>query len=229
MDQKLAMKIFNVMDESEGIEKNMTVGSGNNSYSAISEKAVLNAIKPLLKKYKLIIIPIEVDISERLDTYQTSNTFKGVTTINDKARLMTQLKTKWKIIDAETGEFEILSSPGNGADTQDKASGKAWTYAYKAVLQKTFMLFSGEDTDNTHSDDIGSNSNSDGNKGDQSDEAKITGPMLLAKAKKKGFDEKGILAKYKKDTGKTVSEVKFISEELKKAYYLAFSKFPDKE
>ena len=25
---------------------------------------------------------------------------------------------------------------------------------YKAVLQKTFMLFSGEDTDNTHSDEI---------------------------------------------------------------------------
>ena len=35
-----------------------------------------------------------------------------------------------------------------------KETCKAMTYAYKALIQKTFCLFSGEDTDNTHSDDI---------------------------------------------------------------------------
>ena len=154
MDKKLAMKIYNVMCDSEAIEKKMTVGKGSNSYKAIGEADVLNAIKPLLKKHKLIIIPIDVEITEHINQYTKSNTYNGKTTTDDKARLMTQLKVKWKIIDAETGEFEILASPGNGADPQDKASGKAWTYAYKVLIQKTFMLFSGDDTDNTHSDDI---------------------------------------------------------------------------
>ena len=44
-------KMFKVMEESEGIEKNMTVGFGSNSYKAVSEASVLNAIKPLLKKH----------------------------------------------------------------------------------------------------------------------------------------------------------------------------------
>ena len=147
-------KMFKVMEESDAIEKNMQVGSGKNSYFAISEAAVLNTVKPLLKKHKLIVFPVDLEITERVDIYKTSNTYNNVTTIDDKARLLTQLNVKWKIIDIETGESEILASPGNGADTQDKGSGKAWTYAYKALLQKCFMLFSGEDTDNTHSDDI---------------------------------------------------------------------------
>lgn len=201
MDIKLAQKIFNVMEESEGIEKNMTVGTGNNSYKAVSEASVLNAIKPLLKKHKLIIIPIDVEVQERVDSYQTSNTYNGVTTANDKARLMTQLKTKWKIIDVETGEFEILAAPGNGADTQDKASGKAWTYAYKAVIQKTFMLFSGEDTDNTHSDDIGLGSTTTSKK---LSEGQVK--RLFAIAKSSGVEAGKVKADVIKSTGKTKIE-----------------------
>lgn len=124
-------KIYNVMCESTALEKDMKVGG---QYSAISEKAVLNEIKPLLKKHKLVLMPIEANVTQQ-----------------DK---LTVISAKYKIVDIETGESEILATIGNGADSQDKGSGKAWTYAYKCLLQKTFCLFSGEDTDNTHSDDI---------------------------------------------------------------------------
>jgi len=73
----------------------------------------------------------------------------------NKTRNITQLKVGFKIVDIDTGETEILIGFGNGADSQDKGSGKAFTYAYKTMLSKTFMLFSGEDTDDEHSDDIG--------------------------------------------------------------------------
>lgn len=139
-------KMYQIMCETSALEKKMTVGSGNNSYRAISEAAVLNEIKPLLKKHKLILFPITAEITEVVNTYQG---YKGETT-----RLMSQVSARYKIVDVESGEEEILATVGNGADPQDKGSGKAWTYAYKALLQKTFMLFSGEDTDNTHSDDI---------------------------------------------------------------------------
>lgn len=144
-------KIYNVMNESEGLEKDLVVGSGSNSYKAVGEKEVLNMLKPLFKKHKLIVFPVDGDISEENSVYNTE--YKGEVTT--KTRNVTQIKVKFKIVDVETGESEFLMGFGNGADSQDKGSGKAFTYAFKTMLNKTFMLFSGEDTDNEHSDDIG--------------------------------------------------------------------------
>jgi hypothetical protein len=144
-------KIYNVMNESEGLEKDLTVGSGSSSYKAVGEKEVLNMLKPLFKKHKLIVFPVDGDISEQNSVFES--TYKDEVTT--KTRNVTQIKVKFKIVDVETGESETLIGFGNGADSQDKGSGKAFTYAFKTMLSKTFMLFSGEDTDNTHSDDIG--------------------------------------------------------------------------
>lgn len=134
------------MSESGAIEKNMTVGFGQNSYKAVSEAAILNEIKPLLKKYGLILFPVNIVANESKETFTTA---KG-----ESVRLMTQITATYKIVDIDTGESELLMTVGNGVDTQDKASGKGLTYGYKALLQKTFMLFSGEDSDSEHSDDI---------------------------------------------------------------------------
>ena len=139
------------MNESEAIEKLMTVGSGTNSYKAVSEASMLNLVKPLFKKYKLIIFPIEGDIKDNVSVWEKTD-FKG--NIKNDLRAITELKVFYKIVDTESGENETLVGFGNCADPQDKGAGKAFTYSFKNVLSKTFMLFSGEDTDNTHSDDI---------------------------------------------------------------------------
>jgi hypothetical protein len=144
-------KIYNVMNESAGLEKNLQVGTGSSSYKAVGEAEVLNMLKPLFKKNKLIIFPIDGDISETNSSWESEYNGKKET----KTRNVTQLRVKFKIVDVETGESEVITGFGNGADSQDKGSGKAFTYAFKTALSKTFMLFSGEDTDNTHSDDIG--------------------------------------------------------------------------
>ena len=142
----LYSKMLAIMEDSEALSKDMQVGGGSFGYKAVSEATVLNLIKPLLKKHKVVIFPTSVQSEERHDTHMTK---KGETT-----RLMTCINVQWKIVDTESGESDTLASIGNGADTQDKGSGKAFTYAYKAMLQKTFCLFSGEDTDNTHSKDM---------------------------------------------------------------------------
>lgn len=142
----LYTKLHAIMCETESIEKNLEVGFGSNKYKAVGEASVLNAVKPLLKKHGIVLFPVKIEHEERIDVFNTS---KGETT-----RPMTQIIATYKIVDIETGESELLQSIGNGVDTQDKASGKAMTYAYKALIQKTFMLFSGEDTDNEHSDAI---------------------------------------------------------------------------
>lgn len=150
MDSKLATKIYNVMCATESLKKDLTVGKAGSSsaYEAVGEKTVLNMVKPLFKEQKLIILPADGSISENIleyvDTYS-----------KNKLRAITQLKVYFDIIDAETGESTRIVGFGNGADSQDKGSGKAFTYALKTALQKSFLMFSGEDTDNTHSNDMG--------------------------------------------------------------------------
>ena len=144
-------KLYNVMCESEAVEKNMTVGTGRNAYKAVSEAALLNIVKPLFKKYKLIIFPISGDIAESVTVYNKTD-YDGKTA--ESQRAITQLKVMYRIVDIESGEHQDVVGFGNGADPQDKGAGKAFTYSFKNALSKTFMLFSGEDTDNTHSEDI---------------------------------------------------------------------------
>lgn len=153
MDSKLATKIYNVMCATEALEKDLTVGKpgSTSAYKAVGEATVLNMIKPLFKEQKLILLPKDGEISENLLEY-TDGYGKN------KLRAITQLKVYFDVIDSETGESTTIIGFGNGADSQDKGSGKAFTYALKTALQKSFMMFSGEDTDNTHSDDIGSSS-----------------------------------------------------------------------
>ncbi|MNJ59800.1 ERF superfamily protein [compost metagenome] len=61
---------------------------------------------------------------------------------------------KYKIIDIETGNFEILASSGTGVDTQDKGVGKAMTYSYKYLLLRTFAIPTGEDPDKVSSAEL---------------------------------------------------------------------------
>ncbi|MCK9220883.1 MAG: ERF family protein [Bacteroidales bacterium] len=148
---KLYKKLFDIMCETKSLEKNLTVGKGANTYKAVGEAEVLNMLKPLFNKHKVIVFPIDGSMQETSQIWESESYDKKET----KTRNVTQLKVSFKVVDVESGEFEILAGFGNGADPQDKGSGKAFTYAYKTMLNKTFMMFSGEDTDNTHSDDIG--------------------------------------------------------------------------
>jgi hypothetical protein len=206
-------KIYNVMNESEGLEKDLTVGSGASSYKAVGEKEVLNMLKPLFKKHKLIVFPVDGDISEQNSIYES--TYKNEVTT--KTRNVTQIKVKFKIVDIETGESEILMGFGNGADSQDKGSGKAFTYAFKTMLSKTFMLFSGEDTDNTHSDDIG------GYTPPKADKPPVTnGEVITSGQVKRLFALSGSNADICKEVLKTFGYAK--SDEVKKTHYEAICK-----
>jgi len=51
-------------------------------------------------------------------------------------------------------EFIEIVSCGDGADTQDKGSGKAMTYAFKYMWLRVFALPTGEDPDKISSDEL---------------------------------------------------------------------------
>ena len=145
---KLHEKILQIMQEVEYLQKDDRVGDGRNSYKAITEEKVTEVIRKSLIKNKVIILPFE-QVHTRTDT--PSVNYEGKPQI---IRLAT-VDVKYKIIDVETGDFEIVPSSGTGVDTQDKAVGKAMTYSYKYMMLRTFAIPTGEDPDKISSDDFG--------------------------------------------------------------------------
>ena len=101
---KLYKKLLAIMNETKAIEKNLTIEFKTAKYKAVSESAVLNEIKPLLKKHGVMILPIETDM--------------------EQTGTLTKLTVKWKVVDCESGEFEILSSVVMGQILKIKVLGK---------------------------------------------------------------------------------------------------------
>lgn len=217
-------KMYNVMVSSKELEKKTEVGTGSSKYSAVGEAEVLNMLKPLFKANRLIVFPIDGTIAETNAIWENSSVYNNTPKVETKTRNVTQLKALFKIVDIDSGESEILCGFGNGADSQDKGSGKSFTYAFKTMLSKSFMLFSGEDTDNEHSDDIGNPTE----KQIKPESTKITSDQLIELAHKKGVSPEGIINSYKASTKKSVSEVKYIPKEIMKAMFDKLAELPDK-
>lgn len=130
----LYQKISAVMKDVEYLSKDDAIEFKSTKYKAISEEKVTSTVRASLIKHGLIILPIEQE-HKRVDT-------------------LTTVDVKYKIIDIDTGEFEILASSGTGADTQDKGVGKAMTYSYKYLLLRSFAIPTGEDPDKVSSAEL---------------------------------------------------------------------------
>jgi hypothetical protein len=142
-------KIQAVSQEVMNIEKNMTVGSGNYSYKAVEDRQVTLAVKRSEAKHKIVSIPVmqEVVKSEVYEDEKT-DTYNGKTTTKVSRSFAVDIKMTVKIIDLEKpDDFIEIVSFGKGIDTQDKAYGKASTYARKYALLNAYKIATGEDPD----------------------------------------------------------------------------------
>lgn len=146
----LAKAVIAVMKAVKGIDKSMTVGSGTNSYKGVADKDVKLAIGDAMEKNGLCILPIEVDAKTQLDRWEETSTYGT----KMKQNVFVEATTKYLLLH-ESGESQIIAGYGNGVDSQDKAAGKATTYALKYALLYAFMVPTGkiDDADNTHSDE----------------------------------------------------------------------------
>jgi hypothetical protein len=132
--KNLYQKIRQVMKDVEYLSKDGEIRFGTTNYKAISEEKVTSTLRTSLIANGLVILPFE----------QVAGRTGNVSTVN----------TKYKIIDIDSGQFEVLASSGEGADTQDKGVGKAMTYAYKYMLLRTFAIPTGEDPDKISSSEL---------------------------------------------------------------------------
>lgn len=144
--KNLFAKILKVMQDVTYLQKDDSIGYGNNKYRAITEEKVTTEVGKSMRKHGLVILPIGVE--ERREDFDVvrANGKHGTDRI-------TTITTKYLVADSESGESMEVCSAGAGVDSQDKGIGKALTYAYKYLLLRMFAIPTGEDPDKQASED----------------------------------------------------------------------------
>lgn len=153
--KNLVKAILSVMKDVENIDKNMTVGEGKNSYSGVSDKDVKIAVGRSMQKHGLIMLPIEIDPTVKVERWEEETYYNGQKSgVKVKQSVFTEVRTKYLLMH-ESGESQIIEGYGHGVDSQDKSAGKATTYALKNTLLYSFLVPTGsiDDTDAKHSED----------------------------------------------------------------------------
>jgi hypothetical protein len=147
MMKNLVEAVLKVMEEVKGIDKSMTVGSGNYSYQGVPDQAVKKVIGESMKKNGLVLLPISIEPTTQIDRWEENG--------KQKQSVFTEVKTKYLLLHTSGEQLEVAGY-GQGVDSQDKSAGKATTYALKYALLYLFLVPTGkiDDTDTKNSNSI---------------------------------------------------------------------------
>lgn len=128
-------KMSAIMQDVQYLAKDDQVKFGATSYKALSEEKVTGIMRAELIKHKLVIYPIQQSA--------------------DRIGQITHVDVMYRLVNVENPEEYIdIASCGDGADSQDKGSGKAMTYAFKYMWLRAFALPTGEDPDKISSAEL---------------------------------------------------------------------------
>ena len=144
------MNIFQRMSaitaELQTVGKNLTVGEGKNKYKAVSERDILDSVKPIEAKHGVYSYPYSREVLE-------SNMLETETQYGVKTTFMSRIKTVYRFVNIDKpDEYIETTTFAEGIDSQDKGSGKAMTYADKYALMKAYKISTGDDPDQTASE-----------------------------------------------------------------------------
>lgn len=165
-------KMLAVTAELQTVAKNLEVGTGNNKYKAVSERDVLDTVKPIEEKYGVYSYPYSREILE-------SNMLESESVYNNqvtkKTTFMTRIMTVYRFVNVDNpSDYIETTTFSEGIDAQDKGSGKAMTYGDKYALMKAYKISTGDDPDASASEETNytktstvpnANSNTGANKG----------------------------------------------------------------
>lgn len=145
-------RLSHITNELQTVAKNLTVEiTSKNSYKAVSERDIIDAVKPIEFKYGVYSYPVsrEVVESSMLENEKVWNQQVTKTT-----SFFSRIKTVYRFVNVDNpSEYTETTVFSEGIDTQDKGSGKAMTYADKYALMKAYKISTGEDPDQTGSEE----------------------------------------------------------------------------
>lgn len=147
--KNLTKAILNVMKDVKGIDKNLSVGEGKMTYKGVADKDVKKIVGESMQKHGLVILPIGIEPNIKIERWEETNQYGT----KQKQSVFTEVTTTYLLLH-ESGESIEIKGYGHGVDSQDKAAGKATTYALKYALLYSFLIPTGEidDTDTDHSE-----------------------------------------------------------------------------
>lgn len=143
-------RMSRITNELGAVAKNLTVGYGRNSYKAVGEADVLDAVKPAEEKWGIYSYParrrtISVDT---LSTSGTKTDQYGKESSVERVQFIFRIETTYRFVNIDNpAEYIDIISFGDGIDSADKAPGKAMTYSDKYALLKAYKIQTGDDPD----------------------------------------------------------------------------------
>ena len=128
------------------VAKNLMVEtSKGKGYKAVSERDIIDAVKPLEEKHGVYSYPCARKVLES-QTLESESTYNGNTT--RKTTFFTRVETTYRFVNVDDPtDFIETVTFAEGIDTQDKGSGKAMTYGDKYALMKAYKISTGDDPD----------------------------------------------------------------------------------
>lgn len=146
-------KMAAITAELQTVAKNLTVQqTKTTSYKAVSERDILDAVKPLETKHGVYSYPVSRKVLES-NLLESESTYNNQTT--KKTTFMTRIETIYRFVNVEMpSEYIETITFAEGIDSQDKGSGKAMTYADKYALMKAYKISTGDDPDQNASEEI---------------------------------------------------------------------------
>lgn len=145
-DANIYRRLAAITAELQTVAKNLDVQTGGGkSYRAVSERDIIDAVKPLEAKYGVYSYPV-VRETVAAEILETETTYGDKTT--KKTTFYTRIKTVYRFVNVDDPrdyiETDVFSV---GLDSQDKGDGKAMTYGDKYALMKAYKISTGDDPD----------------------------------------------------------------------------------
>lgn len=139
-------RLLRATSEIERVAKNLKVDvRRGKSYKAVAEADVLEAVKPIEEAFGIYSYPVKRTVIKD-ETYTTKSTYDG--NESEKTSFFLRLEVVYRFVNVDKPEeFIDITTYGDGVDTQDKAPGKAMTYADKYALLKAYKIQTGDDPD----------------------------------------------------------------------------------
>lgn len=139
--------------ELQTVAKNLNVETGKGKgYKAVSERDVIDAVKPLEAKHGVYSYPTSRRVLESA-ALESESEWNGKVT--KKTTFFERIETVYRFVNTDDPtDFIETTTFAEGIDSQDKGSGKAMTYADKYALMKAYKISTGDDPDQTASEDV---------------------------------------------------------------------------
>lgn len=151
--QRLAL----ITSELRTVAKNLTVETGRGKgYKAVSERDVIDAVKPLEEKYGVYSYPCDRVVleSQTLESVSEYKDRDGNVNTTTKTSFFSRIQTTYRFVNVDDpAQFVDTVTFAEGIDSQDKGSGKAMTYCDKYALMKAYKISTGDDPDQTASEE----------------------------------------------------------------------------